>query len=108
MVILKGIIVRSNTVLNDMCGKDMVGQSPIDFIHPEHHGKVINRIATFGSKNSPSPVTTYNAVHADGHLFSVKVKSKIIHYRGQRAILTMVSKVSTGRQADKSYQEINN
>lgn len=76
-------------------GKEIIGRPVTDFISKNNHGKLelnINRIVK-GEKVGPSE---YEALHSDGHIFSIEVNSDLIidNKKGDNKVLSVIKDIT--------------
>ncbi|MEN8172390.1 MAG: GAF domain-containing protein [Chloroflexota bacterium] len=99
-------IAYVNQVCVDLAGAasadDLIGRSPLDFIHPDHHDLVREHMDLASSSGLP-PVEEI-LIRVDGDTFNAEIVSSPIDFQGQPAILSIISNITERHQSEKELE----
>ena len=99
-----GIITDANPPLLALLGHTMeqlLGRSPLDFIAPDHHARVIE-VMTSGQEISYDSM----ALHADGSRLPVEFIVRTMVYQGERLRMTIVRDMRDRAEAQARIQHL--
>ena len=65
---------------------EMIGRSPLEFVHPDYREAVQARIAGNTGREEPAPLMEQKYVRADGSVIDVEVVGVPVNYGGKRAV----------------------
>ncbi len=95
----KGVILEINHALTEMLGyglAEMVGRSALEFIAPQHHDLVRQKIAS--GNEEPYEIT---GVRKDGTLLDLEVRGRAYSYQGRMVRVTAVRDITERKKAEK-------
>lgn len=76
----------------------ILGKPTLDFVHPEHRARVMQRIRQMSEEGLIAPITEEQFVCLDGEVIEVEVVAMPIRYEGQPAIQVIVRDISERKE----------
>ena len=82
-----------------------IGRNVLDFIAPEMHAIVRERLRAMREENIPVPVMENIYLRLDGQPVTVEAGAVPITYRGQPAVLSTITDISAHKHAEQALRE---
>lgn len=86
--------------------EDILGRSPVDFIHPNSHERVRGRIAQAREKPMFFPLVEHQLVALDGTVIDVEVLASSYHHEGHVDIQVVARDITARKQAEARRREL--
>jgi len=103
-----GRIVFANSACIRLLGAHsadpVLGKSPFDFLHPDHHEEVRNVIRGLLEGGEPMPLTERKWVRLDGTPVDVEVTSSALPFEGGAAIQVLARDVTERKRAEEALR----
>jgi PAS domain S-box-containing protein len=101
-----GILIYLNDSAIELFGAnkqdDLIGSSIFDFIHPEQHEILKNRLLQFENNENQLEYLQYNLVRLDGHLIETEISSaEVFNYLGRSVIQSVIRNLSARKRNDE-------
>lgn len=84
--------------------RQVLGRSPMDFIHPEEHGQVRARIAGMLQSGGNAPIWETRMVALDGTVVPVETTASLLTYGGRPAIQVVVRDITERKRAEAALR----
>lgn len=102
---VEGRIVFANPAMASLLGlsgpEEMIGTRILDFVHPDFHDVVRERIETVTRMAVPVPLIEEKYIRADGSILDVEVAAAPLLYRGQPACQAVVRDIGDRKLAEQ-------
>lgn len=85
--------------------EELIGRPILQFIHPDEHQAVKERVKFMMETGQPAPTREYRYVRMDGEEFFAEISSTPISYRGQPAFQAILRDVSKRKELEESLRE---
>jgi PAS domain S-box-containing protein len=86
-------------MLRARSAQELVGRPSLDFVHPDFHPAVLDRLWQASEHGLGAPLLEAKVVRCDGTLIDVEIQSLPIVYDGRAAMLVSMHDVTEFRQA---------
>ncbi|WP_231288336.1 ATP-binding protein [Mariprofundus ferrooxydans] len=86
--------------------EDVIGTSVFDYIHPDDHKQVSDRIRHMSETGRPAPVEEIRLIRRDGDEITVKLQGGPVVVDGKPAFLVTAEDTSERRQLDQEHNEL--
>jgi two-component system sporulation sensor kinase A len=101
-----GILVYLNDSAKELFGAnkqdDLIGSSIFDFIHPDQHEILKNRLLQFDNDEIQVEYIYYNLVRLDGQLIETEISSAVVfNYLGNSVIQSVIRDLSARKRNDE-------
>jgi PAS domain S-box-containing protein len=109
LVVVNNRIVKVNQALLKLHGhtaEEMLGRSPIDFLHPDDRSIALERIRTFLRGESLTNESRYRALKKNGEIAWVNVRSKPINWGGQPAMQSIIRDETELKRAEEEKKKL--
>jgi len=73
---------------------EMIGADVLDFVHPDHHAMVIERMQSQMKDNVAVPAVEEKLLRKNGEVFIAEVQSSPVNFEGEQALLTTCLDIS--------------
>jgi PAS domain S-box-containing protein len=110
MVDQSGHYVYNSPSFRQVLGYDpaeLIGRSPLDFIHPDDIANVRNEWSLLKAVDTGQRLFGYRRRHADGSWRWIESSVKVIYQRGTRYIITIARDVSERKRAEEQIRALN-
>lgn len=84
---------------------ELIGRSPIDFVHPDYRALVNERMAKAFKERTSLPLIEQKYVTLDGSFVDVEVKATPIIYNKKPAVQVLLHDITKRKQAEIKLQE---
>lgn len=81
--------------------EEIVGTNVMDYVHPDHHAMVIERMKAQREKNAAVPVVEEKLVRRNGEVFLAEVQSSPVSFEGQLSFLTACLDISQRKKHEE-------
>ena len=81
--------------------RDLIGENPLDFIHPDYRDIVTTRIQAIYHKTHAVPVLEEKFVRLDGQIIDVEVAGSMVNYAGKPASQVTFRDITVRKQAEE-------
>lgn len=99
-----GRYVFANSAMARIVGlaaaSDVIGKAAIDFVHPDSHALVKERIRRSLQYSEPAPLTEEKYIRADGTTTYMEVAAIPIIYQGQKASQVMIRDITDRKKSE--------
>jgi PAS domain S-box-containing protein len=82
--------------------EELIGRDVFDFIHPDFHSIIRDRIVQAGQQEQPMPLLEIKFVRLDGSIVEVKTSSTRFQFQGRPALLVVMRDITEQRQAEEA------
>ena len=82
-------------------GEELVGKSPFDFIQPEYHGIVEERIGRLIKEGGVNPSIRFKLQRKDGDRVDVESRSILIQFDGKPVVLAILKDISLQNRMER-------
>jgi PAS domain S-box-containing protein len=82
----------------------VLGRSPLDFIHPDYHGLVTERVRRLVELGEPVPLVEEKVVRLDGTTVPVEISASPFQNRGVTAIQAVCRDISERKMLEEQYR----
>lgn len=89
-------------MLGATCPEQVVGRQPFDFIHPDFHKMVRDRVAEIYSTGEPSEPLDEKFVRIDGAVIDVEAMATLIPWKGAQAVQVLLHDVTERKRHEES------
>jgi PAS domain S-box-containing protein len=107
---MEGRIVYINPAGAKLWGADkpdeVLGRSPLDFVHPEYHDRITERIRQIQAMEQSPPLIEVKNTRLDGQSLYTVGTGIPITYEGKPAILSVVLDITERKQAEERMREL--
>jgi len=83
----------------------MIGRPVLDFVNPDDHPRVVERIARVMEHGKPGELTEERFVRKDGSLVPVEVVNAPFYWRGRPAVQVVVRDITARKRAEAELRE---
>ena len=83
----------------------LIGKSIFDFIHPEYHQSVRERLRSIQENEQPLPVQEQKYTAVDDRIFFVEATATLIDIGGHRTILSLLTDITERKRAEQKLKE---
>lgn len=83
----------------------IVGRPVLDFVHPDYHDIVNNRIDSIINKSGNAPIIEEKFVRIDGTTVDVDVAALPFEYQGEKAVFVLARDITQRKLAEHALQE---
>jgi PAS domain S-box-containing protein len=109
MVVVNNQIVMANQAmlkLHDAKAEEMLGKSPLEFIHADDRPMAIERIRAILKGEPWTGESHYRALRSNGEMAWVNVRSKPINWSGQPAVQSVVRDETERKKAEQEKAKL--
>ena len=102
------IVLANVAAVSALCAtseSDLLGHSPLDFVHPEFHAAVKHRVEQIISSGAKAAVFEERFVRLDGSHMDVEVTGWAVPYCGATAVQVMFVDISARKNAERALRE---
>lgn len=96
----------SRQLLGATSSDELIGRSIFDFIHPDYHPIVTERIQQAMATNQPIPVLEERFVRLDGSQLEVEVATSALPVNGQPTVQVIARDVTERKRRDREFMAI--
>jgi len=94
-------------ILGAKSAKDLIGTPILDFVHPDYHQIVLERMANTTNVGIVAPVIEEKFLILDGTVIDVEVKNTSIIYDGKPAYYIAIHDITERKQAEDEICKLN-
>ena len=87
--------------------EQLIGRAILDFVHPDYHAMVLERIKYIDRKGGSAPLVEMRALGLDGSQFEVEMRSIAINWSGERAGYVVMRDISARKAAESKLLRLN-
>ncbi|MFZ5646922.1 MAG: PAS domain S-box protein [Bacillota bacterium] len=87
--------------------EEVIGRPLLDFVHPDCHGIVIQRVHEMLNKREPVPLIEEKFVKLDGTVIDVEVAAAPLTFKGKPSVLVVVRDISQQKRAMEELNRLN-
>lgn len=106
---VEGRYVFANSAMARIVGladaSEVIGKEALDFVHPDSHALVKERIRRSLQDSEPAPLTEEKYIRTDGTTIYMEVAAIPIIYQGQKASQVMIRDITDRKKSDAILQE---
>lgn len=88
------------------CAADLIGRPLLDWVHPDCHALVRQRLRSHAENGSPLPMAEERFVRKDGAIIDVEVQGMAISYDGGAAIFSSMRDVTEHNRAEADQRRL--
>ena len=107
-VVAGGKVVYANQPLFELVGRtaeELIGRRPTEFVVAEERDRALKNISAFTSGKKERDVSEYTFVRKDGCTVPVDISSRMIHYKGKPALLSIIRDISGRRHLEEEARQ---
>ncbi len=87
------------------CAQDLLGQSVLERVHPDHRALVQRRMYDILELGEPSPLSELKHLKLNGEVIDVEVTGMPFTYRGQPAVQAVIRDITERKRARESLRQ---
>jgi PAS domain S-box-containing protein len=112
LVNLENRIVFANPAAFKLFGAsnetEVLGKSPLEFIHPQDHELVLNRVRLLLTIGDPVPRIEERVVRCDGEILTVEALAAVVPWEGKTAIQVILRDITDRKKWENQVRESEN